>query len=771
MHGTRGIVKARSGTATAHWNHSPEGPILPLSLAFALLIPPVAPADASRGLHGRVVDASTGEGVPEARVRVSEDSRDTPADPEGRFAFADLGPGEVTLEVRAPGYRPFSVRIAPDRAAAEELPVSLEREPPRVSESLTVTAGGLRTAAAEPSPLSRGYDGERLMSLGSVAASDPLRAVQALPGAAANDEFSAGFAARGNGFASAGLSIDGVRLQAPFHTIRDINDGYTLTIFNGDVVDSVSLMPGAAPARYGDRVGAALDVRLREGRSDAFHGKASLGAAGAFATLEGPLGSKASWLASARQSYMGYILRRLDDDPRLALGYRDLTTRLVARPRPSQTVSLVALFGRAAYENTDETPSPHSLETAGAGTGLLLLSWRRAAGTLAVGGTGFLIRETGDNRDTDGFQRFSAVAEQAGFQADAAWSRGAHRLEGGLEARLVREDVRSRRAGPKAGPLVLEDYDRDGGLAGAFVQDTWAASGGRASVTLGGRIDRWGATGETVVLPRASLTWALAEGTRLTAAGGGYAQFPRFAQLVGQNGNPELESERSRQLVLSVEQRLPATLLLRVEAYGQSESCRIFNHALDWRLVDGRVVRPDADARLRNALWGPSRGIETTLAASRVGPLSGFLAYAFARARREEDSGLSFDSDFEQRHTVTAALRARAGKTTVLSTSFRYGSGFPFPGFLRETPEGTFVAKERNRLRPDPYSRWDVRGEKRFAWGSVTLDVFLELANVLDHENERYTEIESVSSATGRARLDRDSMLPRLPLFGATVAF
>ena len=151
--------------------------------------------------------------------------------------------------------------------------------------------------------------------------------------------------------------------------------------------------------------------------------------------------------------------------------------------------------------------------------------------------------------------------------------------------------------------------------------------------------------------------------------------------------------------------------------------------------------------------------------------MSGFLAYAWAHAEREDGSGLRFDSDFDQRHTVTAYLRARAGKGVALSTAFRYGSGFPFPGYLRETPAGIFVDSERNRFGPDPYSRWDVRGEKRFDWGRVTLDLFLEVANVLDHENERYNEIDSVNPATGRARLDHDTMLPLIPLFGATVTF
>ena len=717
-----------------------------------------------------MVDARTGESVPGARVRVSDGRRETTADVEGRFVFVGLERRSLTLRVNATGYLSLAVRLALG-TASREFEVPLEREPPRIAESVTVTSKAASPAVEAPPPLARRFDGEELMALSSVAASDPLRAVQAVPGVAANDEFNAGFAARGSGFDSAGLFIDGVRLGAPFHTIRDINDGYTLTIFNGDVVEEVSLVPGAAPARYGDRVGAVLAVRTREGRKDGFHGRASLGAAGVFGTLEGPVGRKASWLASARQSYLDYILERVDDHPRLALGYRDLTARLVARPGPTQTVSLLALLGRAAYENTEPDPSAHTLESAGAGTDLLLLSWRRASGALSLGGTGFLLRETGDNRDTDGFRRYSSESRQAGFQADAAWLRGAHRLEAGLEARRLREDVLSRRFDPRPEAQVREDYLRDGWLWGGFVQDTWVAPGGRASVTLGGRVDRWGATGETVLLPRASLAFAPAEGTSLTVAFGGYAQFPRFFQLAGENGNPGLEAERSWHVVLGVEQRLPANLRLRVETYRQSESRRIFNRELDWRIEGGRVVPPSPGAVLLNALSGPSRGVEVTLAAPRSLPVSGFVSYAWAHAEREDGSGLRFDSDFDQRHTVTAHLRARAGRGVVLSTSFRYGSGFPFPGFLRATPEGIFVASERNRFGPHPYRRWDLRGEKRFAWGRVTLDLFLEVVNLVDHENERYNAIDAVSPATGRVRLDRDTMLPLIPLFGATVAF
>ena len=267
-------------------------------------------------------------------------------------------------------------------------------------------------------------------------------------------------------------------------------------------------MPGAAPARYGDRVGAVLAVRTREGRADGFHGKASLGAAGVFATLEGPIGRKASWLASARQSYLDYILERVDDDPRLALGYRDLTARLVA-PAPALADALAPrpLRPRAPTRTPSRDPSrPHDGDRGrGDGPPPALVAARLGR----AGPRGDRASSSARPATTATPTASSATPPSRGRPASRPTppgAAGAHRLEGGLEARRIREDVLSRRFDPRPeGPRVLEDYARDGWLWGAFVQDTWAAPGGRASVTLGGRIDHWGATGETVVLPRASV--------------------------------------------------------------------------------------------------------------------------------------------------------------------------------------------------------------------------------------------------------------------------
>ena len=129
----------------------PEGSILRLALALTLVLPAVAVPEESRtiALRGRVVDARTGEGLADARVRVSDGRREATADAEGRFAFVGIARRSITLRASAPGYRELVAHLALG-TASEEFQVPLEREPPRLAESVTVTSEAASPAANRP---------------------------------------------------------------------------------------------------------------------------------------------------------------------------------------------------------------------------------------------------------------------------------------------------------------------------------------------------------------------------------------------------------------------------------------------------------------------------------------------------------------------------------------------------------------------------------------------------------------------------------------------
>src|SRR6185369_1737438 len=100
-------------------------------------------------------------------------------------------------------------------------------------------------AAPEESAASFTLQGEERKNLASVLADDPLRAVQSLPGVTSNDDFSSEFSVRGAPFSRVGLYLDGVLLHSPVHTTDGQADNGSLTIFNGDLTEDMTLFQGA----------------------------------------------------------------------------------------------------------------------------------------------------------------------------------------------------------------------------------------------------------------------------------------------------------------------------------------------------------------------------------------------------------------------------------------------------------------------------------------------------------------------------------------------
>lgn len=745
-----------------------------LILALTVLAgPPVEAEDpgASVTLRGRVIDAQTGEPIAKALVSVRNREAEAVTSADGRFVLGGVAPGEAEIAVTTVGYGPArrTVHAGPE---TEDLEVRLSQEALRRREDVAVAASPF-DAMDRAAPAAHALEGTELKNLASVLVDDPLRSVQSLPGVTASDDFGATFAARGLGFSNVGLYVDGVLMRAPFHTIRDVNDSFSLTLLNGDVVESLSLLNGGSPARYGDRIGSVLDLTTRDGSREEFVGRASLGATGLYATLEGPIGGtrKTSWLVSARKSYLDYVLRRIDENG-IALGFYDATAKLTHSPSPAQRVSLGLLHGRSRWESTETNLRPHGSHDADAGTDLATLQWRWLPSPRSwLESVAFVSRETGRNRNLDGADSFRSASAQWGLRADATRILGPHRLDGGVWFRRLSEDAVTRSFDGGSGSYrVTESYDVTSRQEGAYLQDTWTGLRDRLTLTVGGRLDRFEETGESRALPRASLTWMASKSTRVLAAFGRYAQFPGFEDLFGRQGSLDLKAERATQYLFGVERALGADIRLRLEAYDQETAGLLFNSEAEWRLEEGDIVAPRFDAPLRNTLSGHSRGVEVLLQRRSANGLSGWIAYTFGHARWHGD-GLAFDSDFDQRHTLTLFGTWRVSPTLNLSTKYRYGSGLPVAGFYEPGPGGAFLSSERNLYRPESYGRWDLRVNKAFVFQGWRLTVYGEVLNVLNRTHTRYTDLDGLDPSTGRVFFESDTLFPLLPSAGLTVEF
>ena len=734
-----------------------------LGVMLVAIVSPLADAQPADVIRGRVLDMQTGQAIHKALVRVGDVS--TITDDQGRFELKAPGSGSsAELTATAVGY---GVARRTIQVSSDNLEIRLGQDAVKHTEVVDVSVSVFETRRDEP--LARSLQSVELRNLSSVVADDALRSVQALPGVTAGDDFYASFALRGWGFEKTGLYIDGVLISSPFHTIRGINDGYSLTILNNDLIDGVTLLNGGAPAAYGDRVGGALQIETREGGRDKTALRASLGAAGASFVAEGPLGGpNTSWLLGARKSFLDYVVQALDDQPSFVVGYHDVQAKLSHR-FGAGSLSLFLLAGDSTYKDEEPGQQRNDVARAAADTRLASLRWRHAPSSrTSLSVSAFFTRETGVNRNLQGEGLLDSKSDQAGGRIDLIRGLGdLHTLQAGLVFRRLKgalADTTYPRSGPALANDVFDEFQRQ---SGAYLQDTWRTPSGRLTLTAGIRTDRATIPDRTVVLPRVSGALRLGADTTFSFAGGGYAQFPALDQLYGRGGSTLLLPERSDHYQVSVEHAFSATTRLRLDVYDQEEKDRIAP-IREIRRAGNQLVLP-ANEVLSNSWSGRSVGMELTLQRRSPNGLTGWLSYGLGRTRITDGrSGETFHSDHDQRHTVNAYLSYRLSHRTNFSAKYRFGSNTPVAGYFEETAAGHRLSDRRNMVRLPAYSRLDVRANRTFNVGSARLTLYTEIMNVLNHANYRYAG-RSVLIPSGQVFFDRETTFPFLPAAGITV--
>jgi hypothetical protein len=728
-------------------------------------------AQSTAEVRGSVVDARGGEALSNVVVSLIGGSYRATTDAQGHFAIAPVAPGEYVLNVSTVGYHLIKKPFTLAAGELKEFDVVLTPDTLRQTDTLEVKAGPFDAGSAD-SPSSLTLAGNDAKNLASVLADDPLRAVQNLPGVSSNNDFDARFSVRGADFSRIGIYLDGVLLHEPFHMLEGQNFSGSGTAFNGDIVDEMELQEGAFPVRYGDRSASVLDVATREGsRSDNMvRVAASVSNAGAIA--EGPLGKKkrGSWLVAVRKSYLQYLLERTFPNTSLIFGLEDAQGRLSYDLDSRNHLSFYALD---SYSNLDRSSvrnqlGVNSLMEAGYHYTLGNFGWRfTPTDKLVVTTHAAWMREKfGDDNPNN-------VSLGAGYYGEwvsnttATWMWSpAGALDAGVSVRRIRDGGYAQQFDSNL-LRVHEGWDGTALLAGGYVQQSFAALGGRVRITGGVRWDHHSADDITATSPAASATVKLTASTHLQLGYGQYAQFPELSVLDSNLGSRYLLPMRSNQALAALEQRLGERTRLRVETYNRADRDLPYQPLYDPRLVNGKVFVPPSAPQYANSLRGCARGVEIFLQRSSANRFTGWISYGYGRtAMRDSISGARFPSDWDQRHTVNLYGGYRLRPTVNLSGRVSWGSGFPIPGFLSSSAGAYYLAAVRNGGRLAAYNRTDVRINKAWTHDKWKLTLYGEVINLMNRTNSVFESLNSYNSKTGQAFVTVDTMFPILPSAG-----
>ena len=490
--------------------------------------------------------------------------------------------------------------------------------------------------------------------------------------------------------------------------------------------------------------------------------------------LDGPLGSskRGSWLLSARKSYLGSVIRRIDPESTFGFGFHDMQAKLVRDVGDRHQLQFAITAGRSRLEQDADRIDTNDIQQGVNDLGVAVVTWRvfmspRFMVTQKVAAAANRFRNASrDNLELDRGRRTDLM-----YRADWTYQHSSRlTLDGGGELRRSRasqfeQDFEIGR--PQF--VVREDFRASTTAASSYVFAR--ISQGRASLVPGVRINHSTLTGHTSASPWIETRWPLFASLFGRVAGGIYRQEPELVEVKGLRG-ADLKEFRSYHFDTGVEGPLSRTATWQVSAYNREDHDYPWLPNAEFRVLDGRLVLPSFRSRYENSLEGHSRGVELVLQRRTPNGLSGWVAYNLAFTEyRNTLTGENFSGDHDQRHTLNAYGVYRWSDRMSFSTRFRAGSNFPAPGYYESREnQGYFLSTVRNAVRVPVYTRLDVRANRTFTWRNTRLTLFAEGLNIYNRDNMRAAS-PGINGNTRQVFGLFDSMFPIIPSAGLQLEF
>lgn len=302
---------------------------------------------------GYVSDVATGERLQGATIVVVEQQLGTSSNNYG-FYSVTTGKGTANVIVNYVGYQPIYQEVDFEN----DTTISFQLAPaPKTLTSVTVTgskAGSVQNSV-QMSTIDMPASFIKAMPklLGET---DVFRALQFLPGVMAGSEASSGLYVRGGSPDQNLILLDGVPVYNATHLFG------IFSVFNADALQNVQIFKGGFPARYGGRLSSVIDIRMKEGNKNAWHGEGGIGLLSSSLTVEGPLSKgRSSVIVSGRTTNWKPLIALLSNSgnggsnykSKATYGFYDLSAKANFYLTQNDHLFISGYFGRDKFREED----------------------------------------------------------------------------------------------------------------------------------------------------------------------------------------------------------------------------------------------------------------------------------------------------------------------------------------------------------------------------------------------------------------------------------
>lgn len=627
---------------------------------------------------------------------------------------------------------------------------------------------------------------------------DVLKVIQLMPGVQKGSEGSSGIYVRGGGPDQNLIILDDANVYNAYHLF-----GF-FSLFNGDALKSVELVKGGFPASYGGRLSSVINMQMKEGNQEEFHGEAGIGLISSRLVLEGPLKKKkSSFLISARRTYIDALIYPfLPPEQKGGYFFYDLNAKLNYTLTDKDRLYLSGYFGKDKFyfnSNNDGFKLKGNLNWGNA-TGTLrwnhIYSGKLFSNTSAIFTNyqlGIGSREEFDSTYFD-LQFGSAIRDYTIKHDFDFYPNSKHHIRFGGLAIFHRFKpsavvVKSSDA-LSAGISVNSIYTMESGL---YVEDDWKISG-RLKANIGLRVSHYVAnkTSFTNPEPRVSARYSITEKSAVKAS---YALMNQYLHLLSSTGvslptdlwvpaTRNLRPMQSQQWALGWAQELPKGINLTIEGYYKNmRDISFYKEGASFLLIDNPEGAQGINWE-KNITQGKgwSYGSEFLLQKEK-GKWSGWIGYTLSWTYVQFDSinfGKKFFPRYDRRHDISIVNIYKFNDRIKLSCTWVYGTGNAItlpvaqydaaphnPAQIDNYSQYNFIGfrndyGEKNSFRMAPYHRLDVGIQFTKVKKRYTRTFELSFYNAYNRWNPFFYYIEKGVTAT-QNKLMQVTLFPILP--------
>lgn len=614
---------------------------------------------------------------------------------------------------------------------------------------------------------------------------DVLKALQLMPGVQSGNEGSSGLYVRGGSPDQNLILLDGV----PVYNVNHLFGFFS--VFNSDAIKNVSLTKGGFPARYGGRLSSVLNIDMKEGNMQEFHGAGSIGLLAARATVEGPIvKGKTSFAVSGRRTYLDLLLKpvvRSESIDKLGYHFNDINAKINHRFSRTDHLYLSFYSGLDKFILEDKTNGQEDYFNLNWGNYTGALRWNHIFNKELFGNLTatysryrYYSESAYSNPSMAARFTFTSKIEDYGLRYDFEYqpmvnhklrygaSYTYHTFTPGLgtmyDSLLGVDDSLYQLASPI--------YTHDSYL---YAEDEWSITK-KLKANLGLHYSTYALKGAFYhsLQPRVSMRYMLKNAWSVKAS---YARMAQYIHLLTNSNaglpndlwvssNDVIRPQFSQQVALGTFKNFSTDWELSAEVYYKK-----MRNLIAYKEGTGFLTSSNWENSIETDGQGEAYGLELFIRKNQ-GQLTGWVGYTLAHSTRRFSNiadGSTFPYRYDRRHDFSLTLQYKFSKRFDIGMNWIYTSGMAFtapiayydmPSNDDQFPTRIIEYSDRNSQRMPAYHRMDVgfNFHKETSWGKRTWS--LSAYNVYSRRNPFFIY---VNQTRNQYKIKQVSLFPIIP--------